>query len=72
MRWVYPGIAEMDLYQRLKDHDWECELWPDLDSVDLVARSRDGKRRLAVDVKGRCLPISLGGLADVGRAGGLP
>lgn len=59
MRWVYPGIAEMDLYERLKDHDWECELWPDLDSVDLVAMSRDGDRRLVVDVKDVASPYRL-------------
>ena len=59
MRWVYPGIAEMDLYERLKDHDWDCELWPDLDSVDLVAKSRDGSRRLVVDVKDVASPYHL-------------
>ena len=59
MRWVYPGIAEMDLHERLKDHDWDCELWPDLDSVDLVARSRDGTRRFAVDVKDVASPYRL-------------
>ena len=59
MRWVYPGIAEMDLYERLKDHDWQCEMWPNLDSVDLVAKSRDGERRLAVDVKDVASPYRL-------------
>ena len=59
VRWVYPGIAEMDLYERLKDYDWECELWPDFDSVDLVARSRDGTRRLVVDVKDVASPYRL-------------
>ena len=59
MRWVYPGIAEMTLYERLKDLDWLCELWPDLDTVDLVATSSDGHRRLVVDVKDVASPYRL-------------
>lgn len=57
--WCLPGQAELDLADRLIAAGWECELWPGLDRVDLVAVSPDGLRRVAIDVKDHISPENL-------------
>jgi hypothetical protein len=57
--WCLPGKAEMDLERKLTRAGWSCWLWPELDRVDLVAKSADGKRKIAVDVKDYISPAGL-------------
>ena len=49
--WCLPGLTEIALAKTLSDAGWACDLWPDFDMIDLAARSPDGIRRVAVDVK---------------------
>ncbi len=57
--WCLPGKTELAFADRLAAAGWTCTLWPDLDRVDLVALSPDGKRRIAVDVKDYLSPGNL-------------
>ena len=49
--WCLPGIYELQLYNSLRESGWHVDLWPELDSIDLLAESPDGKHNLAIDVK---------------------
>ena len=49
--WNLPGRAELALERDLLAAGWKVELWPNLDRIDLIVSSRDGKKRVAIDVK---------------------
>ncbi len=57
--WCLPGQAELELHRRLIALGWDSTLWPDLDRVDLVATSPDGKKHIAADVKDYLSPSNL-------------
>lgn len=57
--WCLPGKTEIELEKALTNAGWSCSLWPDLDRVDLIAASADGKRKIAVDVKDYLSPEHL-------------
>jgi len=57
--WCLPGLTELELATRLEGAGWVVNLWPDLDRVDIVATSPDGKRRIAADVKEYLSPENL-------------
>lgn len=57
--WCLPGKAELELFKHLNAAGWQCQLWPSLDRVDLVAASPDGGRKIAVDVKDYLSPANL-------------
>jgi len=57
--WCLPGKAELELALKLAKAGWSCRLWPELDRLDLVAKSRDGRRKIAVDVKDYLSPTAL-------------
>jgi hypothetical protein len=57
--WNLPGRAELTLEKESKAIGWKAELWPNLDRVDLLLASPDGKRRLAIDVKEYLSPENL-------------
>ena len=54
--WCLPGLAEIALADALEDAGWNCELWPNFDTVDITATSPDGKQQIAVDVKDYLVP----------------
>src|SRR5262249_5895843 len=45
--------------ENLRAAGWTCEMWPTLDRVDIEARSPDGSRRIAIDVKEYLSPENL-------------
>lgn len=57
--WCLPGLTELDLANRITRAGWKCTLWPRLDTVDLVAKSPDGHRQIAADVKDYLSPGNL-------------
>jgi hypothetical protein len=57
--WSLPGMAELDLEQRLRRLGWDCSLWPNIDRVDLTAVSPDRRRSIAIDVKNYFSPARL-------------
>jgi hypothetical protein len=57
--WCLPGRAELELAHKLAKASWSCRLWPALDKVDLEATSRDGRRKIAIDVKDYLSPKAL-------------
>jgi AcrR family transcriptional regulator len=57
--WCLPGKTELQLQKLLIKAGWTCLLWPELDRVDLAAKSADGARRIAVDVKDYLSPEHL-------------
>jgi hypothetical protein len=58
--WSLPGWHELKLMESAKQLGWEVDLWPKLDTVDLVIRKKGSARRFAIDVKDH---ISAQGLA---------
>ena len=57
--WCLPGLAELEIEGRLSAMGWSTSLWPQLDRVDLVAKSPNGGRRIALDVKDYFSPARL-------------
>jgi hypothetical protein len=57
--WCLPGLTELRLAENLRAAGWTCEMWPTLDRVDIEARSSDGSRRIAIDVKEYLSPENL-------------
>lgn len=48
--WVYPGILELELEKELNRLGWKVQMWPELDTVDLLVTSPEGFR-IAIDAK---------------------
>lgn len=57
--WALPGIEEIALYHKAKDLGYHCELWPKLDSIDLLIKHPNKNVRFAVDLKEHRSPVSL-------------
>jgi hypothetical protein len=57
--WNLPGRAELALEREVQAVGWKVDLWPNLDRVDLVVTSGDGKRQVAIDVKEYLSPENL-------------
>lgn len=49
--WCLPGLAEIELADKLHAAGWSCEMWPNYDEIDVVATHPDHQRGIAVDVK---------------------
>lgn len=57
--WCLPGLSELEVERKLKKVGWNCQLWPELDRVDIVAESPNRKRKIAIDVKDYLSPATL-------------
>ena len=49
--WSLPGLAEIELADKLHAAGWSCELWPNYDEIDVIATHPAHQRGIAVDVK---------------------
>lgn len=57
--WTLPGWHELQLAKAARDLGWDVDLWPKLDTVDLVLRKKGNPLRYAVDVKDHMSPQGL-------------
>lgn len=57
--WTLPGWHEIAIAKEARNLGWEVDLWPNLDTVDLVLRKRGRSDRYAIDVKDHLSPIGL-------------
>lgn len=57
--WALPGWYELKLRDSARELGWDVDLWPKLDTVDLVIRKKGSTRRFAIDVKDHISPQGL-------------
>ncbi len=57
--WALPGVEEVALLHAAEGLGYKCELWPKLDSIDILIKHPNKPVRFAVDLKEHRSPIGL-------------
>lgn len=59
MSWCLPGIYEVQIERKAKELGYQVQMWPKLDTVDLVVSHTKKNLRFAIDVKDYLSPRTL-------------
>lgn len=57
--WALPGLHEIDLFKTAQSLGYQAELWPRMDTVDLIISHPNKPLRFAIDIKEHRSPVGL-------------